>query len=349
MRANLVSPSSAHLSYAIRDIVKFGELVRQHGVEITWENIGDPIAKGETVAPWIREILHEVVEIDDSWGYCPTEGFLEAREALAAHVNARAGRPGHGRRHHLLQRRGRRGGQGLRLLESSRAGHRSLARLQHPFVGRIGALRPAASHLRPRPRQRLAARPRRPAPQDREEPLHRGDPAHQSQQPHRRGLPGGGAGADRRHRPGVRALPGGRRDLHPHGLPGRRHRPPLRGDPRRAGHRHARHIQGAALAGVALRLDRGAQPVARPELLRLRRFAGRGQAAGGLLHQRAAAGRAPRVRRPAVRRAIWPRGRRCTRSGRGRPTRRSGRIPGLKVQPGPGRLLHDGCCSSTAC
>jgi aspartate/methionine/tyrosine aminotransferase len=91
MRENLVSPSSAHLSYAIRDIVKFGDLVRRHGVEITWENIGDPIAKGETVAPWIREILHEVVDIDESWGYCPTEGFLEAREALAGHVNARAG------------------------------------------------------------------------------------------------------------------------------------------------------------------------------------------------------------------------------------------------------------------
>jgi len=91
MRADLVSPSSAHLSYAIRDIVKFGDLVRQHGVEITWENIGDPIAKGEKVAPWIRAILHEVVDRDESWGYCPTEGFLEVREALAGHVNARAG------------------------------------------------------------------------------------------------------------------------------------------------------------------------------------------------------------------------------------------------------------------
>jgi aspartate/methionine/tyrosine aminotransferase len=91
MRANLVSPSSAHLSYAIRDIVAFADVVRQHGVEITWENIGDPIAKGETVAPWIREIVHDVLEIDDSWGYCPTEGFLEVREALAAHVNQRPG------------------------------------------------------------------------------------------------------------------------------------------------------------------------------------------------------------------------------------------------------------------
>ncbi len=91
MRANLVSPSASHLSYAIRDIVKFGEVVRRHGMEVTWENIGDPIAKGETVAPWIREIMHEVVELNDSWGYCPTEGFLEAREALAAHVNERPG------------------------------------------------------------------------------------------------------------------------------------------------------------------------------------------------------------------------------------------------------------------
>lgn len=91
MRANLVSPSSAHLSYAIRDIVKSAEVVRRHGVDITWENIGDPIAKGEKVQPWIREIVHEVIDMDGSWGYCPTEGFLDVREALAAHVNARNG------------------------------------------------------------------------------------------------------------------------------------------------------------------------------------------------------------------------------------------------------------------
>lgn len=91
MRANLVSPSSSQLSYAIREIVAFGELVQRHGVEVTWENIGDPIAKGERVAPWIRDIVHEVVELEDSWGYCPTEGFMEAREALAEHVNNRPG------------------------------------------------------------------------------------------------------------------------------------------------------------------------------------------------------------------------------------------------------------------
>ena len=91
MRADLVSPSSAHLSYAIRDIVTFGELVRRHGVEIAWENIGDPVAKGETIEPWIRQVYHDVVDRDDSWGYCPTEGFRDAREALAKHVNVRPG------------------------------------------------------------------------------------------------------------------------------------------------------------------------------------------------------------------------------------------------------------------
>jgi aspartate/methionine/tyrosine aminotransferase len=91
MRANLVSPSSSQLSYAIREIVGFGEIVRRHGVDVTWENIGDPIAKGERVAPWIRDIVHAVVDVEDSWGYCPTEGFMEAREALAEHVNRRPG------------------------------------------------------------------------------------------------------------------------------------------------------------------------------------------------------------------------------------------------------------------
>ena len=71
--------------------MKFADVVRQHGVDITWENIGDPIAKGESVEPWIREIVHEVIEIEGAWGYCPTEGFLEVREALASHVNARPG------------------------------------------------------------------------------------------------------------------------------------------------------------------------------------------------------------------------------------------------------------------
>ena len=74
---------------------------------------------------------------------------------------------------------------------------------------------------------------------------------------------------------------------------------------------------------------------ARPELLRLRRFAGRRQAAGGLLHQRAAAGRAARLRRPALCR---PPGRARARvRGAGRRGLRGPRaVPGLKVNPAQG-------------
>ena len=61
-------------------------------------------------------------------------------------------------------------------------------------------------------------------------------------------------------RPGVRPVHHRRRDLHPHGLPRLSDRAPVRGRHGRAGPRHARHLQGTALAGLALRLDRGAQP-----------------------------------------------------------------------------------------
>ena len=191
MRANLVSPSSAHLSYAIRDIVKFGEVVRQHGVDISWENIGDPIAKGEKVVPWITGHRPRGRRARRLLGLLPHGGLRSKRvRRWPTHVNARAGARVTAERHHLLQRRRRRGGQGLRLPQPACPHHRPLPGVQHPFVGGVGPLRPAAPHLRLRSRQRLAARSGRPAPQDPEEPDHRRHPDHQSQQPHRRRLPG---------------------------------------------------------------------------------------------------------------------------------------------------------------
>jgi alanine-synthesizing transaminase len=65
--------------------------MRQLGQNITWENIGDPIQKGEKIVPWIREILHDVVNSEAAWGYCDTEGVLATREFLAQKVNERGG------------------------------------------------------------------------------------------------------------------------------------------------------------------------------------------------------------------------------------------------------------------
>jgi len=91
MRRNIVHEGAASLTYAIREIVTVAHKFRDLGLEITWENIGDPIEKGEKIAPWIREIMHDVVDDDHSWGYCETAGILQTREFLASHVNKRGG------------------------------------------------------------------------------------------------------------------------------------------------------------------------------------------------------------------------------------------------------------------
>ena len=91
IRRNIVHPGAGNLTYAIREIVQVAHRFRDMGLEMTYENIGDPVQKGERVAPWIREILHEVVDDNLAWGYCDTAGVPETREFLAAEVNKRGG------------------------------------------------------------------------------------------------------------------------------------------------------------------------------------------------------------------------------------------------------------------
>ncbi len=89
MRTNLVHEGAGFLEYEIRQIVEHAYRMRDMGLEITWENIGDPIAMHEQVAPWIKEIVCDIVQQNRSWGYCPTRGVLETREFLANQVNLR--------------------------------------------------------------------------------------------------------------------------------------------------------------------------------------------------------------------------------------------------------------------
>lgn len=91
MRRNIVHKGAGSLTYAIREIVQVAHRFRDLGMDITYENIGDPVQKGETVVPWIREILHDVVDHDVAWAYCDTVGVRETREFLAAEVNKRGG------------------------------------------------------------------------------------------------------------------------------------------------------------------------------------------------------------------------------------------------------------------
>lgn len=91
MRRNIVHEGAGSLTYAIREIVQVAHQFGDLGTEIVWENIGDPIQKGEIIAPWIRQIMHEVIDDDFSWGYCDTAGVPATRAFLAEQVNARGG------------------------------------------------------------------------------------------------------------------------------------------------------------------------------------------------------------------------------------------------------------------
>lgn len=91
MRRNIVHDGAANLKYEIREIVAVAHKMRDLGTEITWENIGDPVQKGENPPKWIRDIVCDLVAEGESWAYCDTAGVPETREFLAEHVNARGG------------------------------------------------------------------------------------------------------------------------------------------------------------------------------------------------------------------------------------------------------------------
>jgi alanine-synthesizing transaminase len=91
MRNELVPVGAGELTYEIRNIVNVAEKLQKHGVRINWENIGDPIVKGEVIPAWMKEIVVREVMDNDTWGYCHTRGVLETREFICGLTNRRGG------------------------------------------------------------------------------------------------------------------------------------------------------------------------------------------------------------------------------------------------------------------
>lgn len=91
MRRDIVHEGSDQLTYEIREIVAVADVLRKYGVQITWENIGDPIQKGEKLPQWIKDIIIDLVSDDRTYGYVATQGVPETREFLAQEVNGRGG------------------------------------------------------------------------------------------------------------------------------------------------------------------------------------------------------------------------------------------------------------------
>ncbi len=91
MRQQLLSEGANELSYEIREIVKKAEQIKNLGLPIHWENIGDPIQKNHQIPAWIKQIIADLSLQNDTYSYCPSKGILETRQFLAAQNNSRQG------------------------------------------------------------------------------------------------------------------------------------------------------------------------------------------------------------------------------------------------------------------
>jgi alanine-synthesizing transaminase len=91
LRRNILHAGAASLKYEIREIVAAAYEIEALGRDITWENIGDPVAKGEPPPDWIRAIVQGLLDEPKSWAYCETRGVRHVREFLAEEVNQRDG------------------------------------------------------------------------------------------------------------------------------------------------------------------------------------------------------------------------------------------------------------------
>jgi aspartate/methionine/tyrosine aminotransferase len=89
VRQNLLRADSTLLSYPIREVVVIGKQLEKLGkFSMIWENIGDPVAAGEAVPDWMKQITQEMVSHDSSFAYTDSRGFIDAREFVLEHFSS---------------------------------------------------------------------------------------------------------------------------------------------------------------------------------------------------------------------------------------------------------------------
>ena len=84
-----ISRGGSGLTYEIRNIVMIAKKMQEYGLKIIWENIGDPVQKGENIPDWMKEVLIDILREDMSYAYSPTKGVDATRAFLAERTNAR--------------------------------------------------------------------------------------------------------------------------------------------------------------------------------------------------------------------------------------------------------------------
>jgi alanine-synthesizing transaminase len=91
LRRDIVPAGSESLSYEIREIVVVANELKKMGLNLIFENIGDPIAKNERLPAWIKNEVIKLVEDDACYAYSDTQGVLETRKFIADMTNREGG------------------------------------------------------------------------------------------------------------------------------------------------------------------------------------------------------------------------------------------------------------------
>ena len=91
MRTTITHPGADELVYEIREIVEVARKIEALGQPIIWENIGDPVAKGEKIPEWIKEYVQAILKEDSTYAYSPTMGLHQTREYIASERNKEGG------------------------------------------------------------------------------------------------------------------------------------------------------------------------------------------------------------------------------------------------------------------
>lgn len=87
MRKNLIKKGDEHLRYEIREIVEIANEIVKRGVPMIWENIGDPVAKGEKLPVWMKAVVEQAVREDRTYAYTATKGDPETRRFILEHYS----------------------------------------------------------------------------------------------------------------------------------------------------------------------------------------------------------------------------------------------------------------------
>ena len=84
-----ISRGGSGMTYEIRNIVLIAKKMQEYGLKIIWENIGDPVQKGENIPGWMKDVLIDIIRDDSSYAYSPTKGMDATRQFIAERTNAR--------------------------------------------------------------------------------------------------------------------------------------------------------------------------------------------------------------------------------------------------------------------